>query len=438
MNASELEALDELLNRLADGQLTVNERDTLSDLLRASPAARRRFRRFMALHAALQWDYAALAQPPEKTKQPRPPSALAGRHGAFVGALALAAVAVAMWWPARAPHAVIQIEALSGAVSWTDATGASPRVPAVGAILPAGTLAADGADASVVARFSDGTRLELRGESEVAVSDAGRKSLHLERGVLGLASTAQGDGQPMRIHTAAAAVEVSAGGASLLITTDAAQTGVEAIAGEIAVVRRVDGRRVKLHPAQRILASLNARAPLAARAMTTDHPQAWRRDFTTPPPANSRGEWLQADSHGPARVRAVPLVAGRQSDCTPIVHHGVTARAADGPLAALAADTVLSLRWRTAQPEVLHVLISTRFSGGEFAGNFEIKISAPAGPPSPDGWHSVTMPVRLMEPCAGSHPSPPVDALVSLLMVTTLEKSVDLEVAELSFDRPSA
>jgi len=56
-----------LFNRIADGVQSEGEEQQLLDLLGHSPEARREFREFMALHSALQWDYAALsphAMPP--------------------------------------------------------------------------------------------------------------------------------------------------------------------------------------------------------------------------------------------------------------------------------------------------------------------------------------------------------------------------------------
>ena len=57
--------LERLLNELADGTLTEDDERHLAEMLRADSSARRDYRRFMALHADLQWDYAAavVAQP---------------------------------------------------------------------------------------------------------------------------------------------------------------------------------------------------------------------------------------------------------------------------------------------------------------------------------------------------------------------------------------
>ena len=68
MKASGITAVwQPLFNRIADGVQSEDDEQQLLELLDRSPEARREFREFMALHSALQWDYAALgphAMPP--------------------------------------------------------------------------------------------------------------------------------------------------------------------------------------------------------------------------------------------------------------------------------------------------------------------------------------------------------------------------------------
>lgn len=55
--------MDELFNRLADGLASEADEQRLGDLLRSNPQARQAYRQFMALHAALHWDYIAAVGP---------------------------------------------------------------------------------------------------------------------------------------------------------------------------------------------------------------------------------------------------------------------------------------------------------------------------------------------------------------------------------------
>jgi hypothetical protein len=78
----------ELFNRCADGlQSEADERD-LAALLRTNAAARREYRAFMEMHAALHWDSSCLAQPISL-----PPSGSGGRSRRWVAAIMLAVVA---------------------------------------------------------------------------------------------------------------------------------------------------------------------------------------------------------------------------------------------------------------------------------------------------------------------------------------------------------
>lgn len=59
--------IDELFNRLADGLASEADEQRLGELLRSSPQTRQAYREFMALHAALHWDFIATLSPPGAT-----------------------------------------------------------------------------------------------------------------------------------------------------------------------------------------------------------------------------------------------------------------------------------------------------------------------------------------------------------------------------------
>ncbi len=59
--------IEDLFNRLADGLASEADEQRLGELLRSSPQARQAYRRFMALHAALHWDYVAAVAPVTST-----------------------------------------------------------------------------------------------------------------------------------------------------------------------------------------------------------------------------------------------------------------------------------------------------------------------------------------------------------------------------------
>ena len=64
MTSQSNENLQRLLNGLVDGVLAEEEESQLADILRTDASARRRYRRFLALHADMHWDYATAAVSP--------------------------------------------------------------------------------------------------------------------------------------------------------------------------------------------------------------------------------------------------------------------------------------------------------------------------------------------------------------------------------------
>ena len=101
----------ELFNRCADGVQSEADERELAALLRTSEAARREYRAFMELHAALHWDSSCLAQPISP-----PPSGSDNRFwrwaAAVMLAVALASVAAAVAiLPGRRPPAPSTIAA---------------------------------------------------------------------------------------------------------------------------------------------------------------------------------------------------------------------------------------------------------------------------------------------------------------------------------------
>lgn len=434
--------LDLLLNRLADDALTADEVHRLTEHLRGSAQARQRYRHFMALHSALGWDYAAAAR-----TVPVAALAPAGRSNrrpiwlSLAAAIALlASLAVLALRPsAAAPRLIATVEGLTGAVAWSGGgAGERPRFLAAGARIAAGTLTAEGDDASAQVRFSDGTRLDLNGESEIVFSDSGQKLVRVSRGGLDVQATAQASGKPVFISTPSAQVGLDPAGGSLSVSTDPAQTSVEIGSGRAQVNRLVDGQSLGLTAGQRALASLDVRDDFSASAIRSDHPRHWRPTLATPPAANCRGEWLPADSHGPARVQAVPCVAGRSQSGAPTVLHGLTARAPSGPLVALAAASEVTLRWRTSAPVPVNVMLGLKLPDGSFGGNFEVQISPDQGTPDAAGWRTVALPLSAFAPRAGRFAHPADGALVMFLFVNTGRQPADLEVADLAIEAPAA
>ena len=119
---------ESLFNRLADGIASAADEQRLGELLRASPAARRAYREFMALHAGLHWDYVATASP-----EPSPTSPVTVPHR----------VSRAGWFVAFLTGAVVaSVAALAVSKSITPAAADKPTIPAAITAAPADLIAA--------------------------------------------------------------------------------------------------------------------------------------------------------------------------------------------------------------------------------------------------------------------------------------------------------
>ncbi len=435
--------LDALLNRLVDAEAPA-EADVarLADVLRHDAGARRRYRHFMALHSALAWDYAAVAREvPVPAVHVRPRFA----RGLWMAAAGVA-ILLSLGWLVRRPSPATGnlafVEAVSGSVSWSDASMGRAQAVASGAALGSGRLIADGENAAVQLRIADGPRLSLSGESDLAFSagSATGAVIDLRHGNLHAVVESRPRHAPAFIRTGAAEISLPATGGALNITADAARTSVAVVSGRAHLRRLADGATVDLDRNYSAIATLDTRDQLAALAGDAELPRSWRRTFDQPPPAGSKGEWRPRDATGGPRVRAVTYVAGRRADGSPIVHHGISARATDGTgvLASLTRTTVLQVRWRTAQPASLQVFASLKSADGAFGGNFEFIARAERSPAAAGGWRTTTLRLADFEPRAGKFATPPPGAQVGILLLSTRETAADLEIAEITLDSTDA
>jgi len=433
--------LDALLNRLVDTEAPAAvDIARLAELLRADAAARRRYRRFMALHGALAWDYASVAR-----EVPDAPARKRFSPGPWIAAAAIAALLATGWLVQRASTSAATlavVESVSGSISWSDAAMPRPRAVAIGAALGSGLLTADGENAAVQLRLADGTRVWLSGESELALSaeTATGSVIALRRGNLDAVADSRPGSPPASIRTGIAEVSLSATGGTLNITADAARTSVAVESGHARVRRLVDGATLELAHNQSAIATLDIRDRLAAVPDNEHPPVIWRRAFDRPPPAGSKGEWRSHEEPGGPCLRAVPYVAGRRPDGSPVIHHGITARPADGSgvLASLTPTTVLRVRWRTARPASLQMFTSLKTADGAFGGNFELIARAERSPADAAGWRTSTVRLADFEPRTGKFASPPPGALVGLILLSTRETAADLEIAEITLDSTDA
>jgi hypothetical protein len=169
-----------LFNRIADGVQSEGDEQHLLDLLGRSPEARREFREFMALHSALQWDYAALgphAMPPmEPAHRAARPRWLLASFASGVLVAAAAAVLFFTNFIASIQHRRIPadqtaaVEPLATVTNTRFLLAEDPDSPlAIGQSLAAGRVAILGGAAEMTLR--NGVVIMLEGPGDLELRD---------------------------------------------------------------------------------------------------------------------------------------------------------------------------------------------------------------------------------------------------------------------------
>jgi ferric-dicitrate binding protein FerR (iron transport regulator) len=446
MKKLSLAELERLFNAEVDGLLDNAERSALEDVLRSDAEARRQYVRFMELHALLHWDHGAevaLLTAPEKS----PPLAASAVHRIRswrISLLALATVAAGMLLilntvlrfsapaaPGKSLTTIAQVELIQGVVLFRD--GAEERLLAPGGqeSLSAGVILLEGDTSAAQCRFLDGTLVTFTSDTEAHLNDAGQKRLRLLRGMLTAEVRPQPVGRPMVIETPTARVEVL--GTVFTLAAEPERTRVRVNSGTVRLQRLVDGQAVDVPQAQSCEASLNANDELRPRLPEEPKP-GWCHEFTSPPPAAWKGEWLAPEPGVPGRMRAAPCIVGRKArdEATPIVHFGMTARKLDEvSLGLLPSDGALEITYRSQQPTPLQVMIGVHQLSGAFGGNFEAKLARPTDAVPLGQWRRVEIPFAEFRPLIERYKELKENDRPFLILITTYGRDAGLEVSEM-------
>lgn len=449
MNESAMRAeLERLLNASVDGGLSDADESTLQALLRDDHAARLRYLQFMQLHAELHWDHGAAASLLVTSEHEPSGPGRGGRNAKLrvVGWALLAMGALAAGWLLAVAYfhahnetspdspSIARLEMTHGTVSFRTTHGQTLVLSGRGQTLSAGSLLLEGESSAAQWRFLDGTLITLSGDAEVAFSDDGQKLLRVRHGTLTAEVEPQRSGVPLVVETPTARVEVL--GTVFTLATESDQTRINVVAGRVRLKRLVDGKSVEVPGEHSCVASLDARGEL--QPTVPDRPAiGWQHRFVKPPPDRWKGEWLPAEGHLPARVRAVACLVGHkhEADYVPIVHYGITARKVDEvSLGSLPTNGALRIRCRTEDPARLHIMLGLNRDDGGFGGNFEAKLPRDAGVPDADGWREIVVPLADFHPLVERWRVMPIDARPYLILVTTFGDDAGLEVSELAIE----
>lgn len=439
MNETPEQALERLLSAAVDGSLSDADEQALATLLKADETARRRYLRFMQLHALLEWAHGAeagqLVTPAGEMVKPSGGTRAAGRW--LFAALSLLAASLLVYFALsafrqppslEAGASIARVETVEGSVRFR--SGAAERTLTAKQAISAGALMLEGETSAVQVRFADGTLVTLSGPAEASLAEDPQKHVRLRHGLLTAEVQPQPAGAPMIVETPTARIEVL--GTVFTLAAEAEQTRVSVDAGRVRVERLVDGKTQEVPAEQSWVASLDRsdNAPLVSQADATSQ---WHYTFAQPSPKNWKGHWLPPKGSLPGRVSAVPCVVGRDADGKPVVHFGITLRqTADIRLGALPASGVLRLKYRTQAASGLWIFLSVHKANGGFGGNFEAKHSASSDAIDDDGWRVAEIPLADFRSLADRHPALVAGSRPNLILVTTWGDDCGLEVAEAS------
>lgn len=428
---------EHLLMRYLDGRLTEAETRELSAWLREDAVARAWLRDVAGQVVAL----GDLARE-QHWQSPKPEVAgvesISGRFSrtawlALAASVVVLGCAVAFWFDGRhgTPSVVVEIEDVTGALNWTGPTGELRTGLTRGQQLSAGMFETASEGAMAQLRFTDGTRVTLGNRTEVALAEDRQKQLRLKAGLLAFEVLPQPPGRPLLVRTPTAMLEVL--GTVFTVTAGADQTTLNVEEGRVRLERLTDGEVLDVTSQQTAVATLGQTERFQASTGSAP-PVRWRRTFTEPPEASWKGDWQPASGAEPAFVRAVPCVAGQREDGMPVYQLGITARGNGAHLVTLGPDSVLRLRWRTAQPASLRVMLGVQKADGRFGGNFEVRIPKETTQPGKDGWRTVVISLGEFRPLIQKHPAPPERGQVSLIFITSSTDDTELQVAELAIE----
>lgn len=443
------ERLGALLLQARAKALTEKEREELNDCLRQDPQARAFAAQWLADDVSVAEELRVsevgkILQPEVAVDAP----VILPRARPFTAApwLALAAgltLLLGVGWillgkTGRA-NSLLRATEVTGTVSWRSEGGKMVPQIATGQKLAAGVFMAEGDGAGAELLFADGTRITLGAGAELAIQEKDRKRLFLRAGDFSADVKPQPPGRPMIITTPTAEIEVV--GTSFAVTTISNATAVNVEKGVVRLRRVKDGQMVEVPARKMGVASADGTGPLVARS-PQPIPLSWQFIAGRDHPDYLRGTLLaEGDSKDfTPRLAALPYVAKTNPDGEKVIRCGVAIRGRVDQFeqfVKLRASSVITLKYRTAKPAVVAIMLSTLRGGASFGGNFEAKLSLPphnaqAGQRQASEWQTATIPVSSMRPIQIGYGANPAGTNLRLLLISVATAADGLEVAEVA------
>ena len=391
--------LERLLNELVDGTLTADDERHLAEMLRADSSSRRDYRRFMALHADLQWDYAAavVSQPDTLPTASAKQAPTGMRAKWFVAAvvlfLAVSASLVLIWLlPSGSDtgQAVIgRIVPVAGEVKLME-DGQDHVVTQEAELRSGGGIFVVGLSGLAVLQLDDGTEISLAGETRISCRRHNdQTTIILHEGNLSAHVAPQEAGHPLQIHTSNAEISVLGTRLTVGASDEVSELGVQK--GLVQIKRLTDGETIDVSGG--LYAVVSQRASLEAKPWPKTA-ETWSEDFEEGLPDGWRyGQWLRDGETGSPRgvVRAARrfVLDGSESE----LHRITLPKEWMRGLWRLQDDTMLHFTYKMSRPGWFHIMMGVRSDDLNPAhiGNYEIQSSHWKKADS-DTWQTVAVP----------------------------------------------
>jgi hypothetical protein len=371
--------LDVLLGKLVDESLTSKEQQRLNEIMQDEPGAHEFYQDYLDIHGDLEESFGIpdfssvndLIGP--EIQHPKKSSSIAfGNWGLAIAAVLVLGFCIQFFIEEKAgvtPVTIAQISKLSGPLHWTGDGGLVNRNLQVGTRLSGGTIEGMGPDAWLEIEFSDGTEVEIAGNSMLTISNVGQKELRLRKGSFSADVKPQPQGKPMLVHTQFARFEVL--GTRFTVDEGLSSSTIIVNEGNVRATHLSDGSSVDVFENQRVVAALGRE--LVAEEM----PQSvtiWKSDLENGKRRN-HGEWAPANSSEPAHLKTVPYVLPEKTDQKQRTIHtlGMPVSGCDQPAVVLRSESKVSVRGKIASSRPIYFGLTLSHPDGDFAGRFQTR-----------------------------------------------------------------
>lgn len=394
--------LVQLVESWCNGACSDEEFMRLEQQLSNDPAARRFYRRYMNLDAALRaageatdsaWNDAVPSGGREDERTSRPLRRLMAGMTMAVAIVLIAFILRDGQNLAQGQSVPIgKLRQLHGSVTIAAAGGEVRTAVEGGDILSGDTLRTHEPLSTVNLDYPDGSQLALVGQSTMTCSASDWKGIMLHRGTLFANVTPQPAGLPMRIVTPSDSLLVP--GTRFVLDATESQTDMSVREGNVRLTRLNDQRSIDVPAGQRVVSSA---AEIVVDAIPAT-PDEWGEDFEDGLPDGwEQGRFLTldgpADSHGAVQAVRVP------SENSDLFNIATQAQWTSG-LFAVGESTHLHITMKMKSPGWFNIFILTKTAdetSPAFAGNYLFDQPVWSTQPA-DEWGTISIPLSMFRP----------------------------------------